>query len=214
MSFSYLSGSISTTVDIGTSNGFIIPSEVEPKLGSPNVDGSILTSNTDGTRIWVARDSINVGIANNALFLQGYTWASPSSIGYLTPNTATFSQVAVANNGYVELNSVSHTSSKQFTTNSITQTVVAEFPADTYRGGKIVIQVHRPVDNMTTISEFLLAHDNTTAYSLEYGIITTGNNTPIASFETNIVSGMVRFLSTPSTSDDHNFKLTETLFLA
>lgn len=225
MSFSYLSGSIPTTTDIGTANGFILPSEVEPTLGNPEVDGSLLSSSVDGIRYWVSRDSITVNsasfalTANNSYYLQGYTWASPSQIGYLTPNTATFTEVSVignvevSNGGYVELNSVSHTSSKSFISTDIMQKSVAEFPADVYRGGKIIIQVYKPLDNITTISEFLLVHDNNTAYSTEYGIITTGNNSPLATFETNIVSGTVRFLATPVTSEDLHFKITETLFL-
>lgn len=220
MSFTFLSGSIESTSGIGTSNGFILPSEVEPTLGNPTVDGSLLSSNTDGTRYWVSRNDIAIGVANNAFYLQGYTWASPSRIGYLAPNTATFTEVTavgninVANSGYVELNSVSHTTSKSFLSTDIMQKPVAEFPADVYRGGKIIIQVHKPSENITTISEFLLVHDDIVAYTTEYGIITTGNNAPLASFETNIVSGTVRFLATPSTSDDLQFKITETLFLA
>jgi len=231
MGFSFLSGSIETTTDLGPANGFIIPSEVEPALGLPDFDGSLLSSDTDGFRYWVSRDFISVNtavfatnsefsyIANNASFLQGYTWANPPRIGYGSPNTASFSEVSVTgnvsltNDGYVELNSVSHATSKSFTSNTISQKVVSQFPADVYRGGKIIIQVYKPLDNITTISEFLIVHDNVDVYSTEYGIITTGNNTPLVSFETNIVSNTVRFLATPITSDDLNFKISETLFL-
>lgn len=231
MGFSFLSGSIETTNDLEASNGFIIPSQVEPALGLPDVDGSLLSSDTDGFRYWVPRNFITVNtavfatnsefsyLANNASYLQGSTWSYPAKIGDGTPNTAAFSQISVvgnvslSNSGYVELNSVSHATSKAFTSNTITQKVVAEFPADVYRGGKIVIQVYKPLDNITTISEFLIVHDNSDVYSTEYGIITTGYNAPLVSFETNIVSNMVRFLATPITSDDLNFKISETLFL-
>lgn len=231
MGFSFLSGSIETTTDLGAANGFIIPSEVEPALGLPDANGSLLASDTDGFRYWVARDFITVNtsvfatnsqfayIANNANYLQGSTWSYPAKIGDGSPNTAAFSQVSVvgnvslSNNGYVELNSVSHATSKDFTSNTISQKVVSAFPADVYRGGKIVIQVYKPLDNITTISEFLIVHDNVDVYSTEYGIITTGNNIPLVSFETNIVSNIVRFLATPITSDDLNFKISETLFL-
>ena len=194
------------------------------KLPIGNQD-SILTVN-NGILQYVSRSTLSVNAAvfatnsefsytsNNANYLQNQTWENPGTLGSVTPNTAAFSEVSVTGNGYVELNSVSHTSSKNFTSTDIMQKVVAEFPANVYRGGKIMIQVFKDSDNITTISEFLLVHDNDNVYSTEYGIITTGNNMPLASFETNIVSGMVRFLATPITSEDLNFKITETLFLA
>lgn len=104
MSFTYLSGSIPTTTNIGTANGFILPSEVEASLGNPTIEGSLLSSNTDGTRYWISRDSLSVNsavfatnsdIANNSYYLQGYTWASPPVIGEFSPNSAIFTEVSV-----------------------------------------------------------------------------------------------------------------------
>lgn len=214
--FKLLSDKISVTLPTDVSADryqFLHPSEVEPNLGVPTSNNSVLVSNTSGGRYWAS--DLNV-TANNANYLEGYTWESPASIGTGNPNSATFTSVTTNNsfvNGYVQLNSISHTSSRTIETETIMQTVIAEFPASVYRGGKIIIQVHKPSENSTTISEFLLVHDGTNSYSTEYGIVTTGNNTPLAVYETNIVGGNIRFLATPSTSDQHVFKITETLFL-
>lgn len=217
--FNFLSGALLTTNTGFNTVGFILPSEVEPRLSLPQLNGQLLAGNTDGTKYWLSVSALNVNTAtfayeaNNASYLLGYTWGSPAAIGSETPNTATFTNMSVANNGYVELNSVSHQSSKTLTTNTIMQVAVAEFPADVYRGGKIIIQIHQASTKTTTISEFLLVHDDTSVYSTEYGIITTANLDPLAQFETNIVGNKIRFLATPITADELVFKTTETLFL-
>lgn len=215
--FKLLSDRISVTLPTDVSADryqFLHPSEVEPNLGVPTSNNSVLVSNTSGGRFWAS--DLNVS-ANNAYYLNGFTWESPSAIGEITANTANFTTITASNNaiidGYVELNSVTHTSSRTITTETIMQTVIAEFPASVYRGGKIIIQVHKPSENITTISEFLIVHDDTTSYSTEYGIVTTGNHSALAMYETNIVGGLIRFLATPSTSDQLVFKITENLFL-
>lgn len=221
--FKLLSDRISVTLPTDVSADryqFLRPSEVEPNLGVPAANNSVLVSNISGERFWSS--DLNVS-ANNAYYLNGYTWSSPSIIGDGLSNSAIFTTVTVGADltvnsnamieGYVELNSVSHTSSRTITTETIMQTVIAEFPASTYRGGKIIIQVHKTSENITTISEFLLVHDGTNTYSTEYGIVSTGNSMPLASYETNIAGGNIRFLATPITSDELVFKITETLFL-
>ena len=108
MSFTFLSGAILSTNTGFSVPGYILPSEVERELGIPVSNGDILSSNTDGSRYWVARSTLNVNaavfstnaqfayVANNANYLQGYTWSSPASIGSVTSNTAAFTNTTVS----------------------------------------------------------------------------------------------------------------------
>ena len=81
------------------------------------------------------------------------------------------------------------------------------FSASTYRSANYQIQVVRGTNyNMTTIN---IIHDGTNTYMTEYGSI----NQPvgIATFGSDINSGNVRLLATPTSSDSTVFKITRTV---
>ena len=81
------------------------------------------------------------------------------------------------------------------------------FSASTYRSANYQIQVVRGTNyNMTTIN---IIHDGTNTYMTEFGSIT--QPVGIATFGSDISSGNVRILATPTTSDSTVFKIVRTL---
>ena len=129
-------------------------------------------------------------LATNASGLTGY----PS----ITVGTVTAASV-ILNDGAV-LSGVS-------TTSSTSQTAINTFAAATYRSAKYNIQVVRGGSYQT--SEVLVIHDWDSSYGTEYAVIKTGNS--LASFDTDINSGNVRLLATPTSGDSTTFKLVTTL---
>ena len=129
-------------------------------------------------------------LATNASGLTGY----PS----ITVGTVTAASV-ILNDGAV-LSGVS-------TTSSTSQTSINTFAAATYRSAKYNIQVVRGSSYQT--SEVLVIHDGSNSYGTEYAVIKTGNS--LATFDTDINSGNVRLLATPSSGDSTTFKLGTTL---
>ncbi len=129
-------------------------------------------------------------LATNASGLTGY----PS----ITVGTVTAASV-ILNDGAV-LSGVS-------TTSSTSQTAINTFAAATYRSAKYNIQVVRGSSYQT--SEVLVIHDGSNSYGTEYAVIKTGNS--LATFDTDINSGNVRLLATPSSGDSTTFKLVTTL---
>ncbi len=129
-------------------------------------------------------------LATNASGLTGY----PS----ITVGTVTAASV-ILNDGAV-LSGVS-------TTSSTSQTAINTFAAATYRSAKYNIQVVRGSSYQT--SEVLVIHDGSNSYGTEYAVIKTGNS--LASFDTDINSGNVRLLATPTSGDSTTFKLVTTL---
>ena len=95
-------------------------------------------------------------------------------------------------------------------TASKTSTSIASvdtFSASQYRSANYQIQVVRGTNyNMTTIN---ILHDGTNTYMTEFGTI----NQPvgIATFGSDINSGNVRLLATPTSSDSTVFKITRTV---
>jgi len=84
---------------------------------------------------------------------------------------------------------------------------VDTFSASTYRSANYQVQVVRGTNyNMTTIN---IIHDGTNTYMSEFGSI----NQPIgiATFGSDINSGNVRLLATPTSSDSTVFKITRTV---
>ena len=81
------------------------------------------------------------------------------------------------------------------------------FSASTYRSANYQIQVVRGTNyNMTTIN---VIHDGTNTYMTEFGSIT--QPVGIATFGSDISSGNVRILASPTTSDSTVFKIVRTL---
>ena len=93
------------------------------------------------------------------------------------------------------------------TTTTTSQTAVDTFAATTYRSVKYQIQITRGSEYH--ITEVFIVHDGTTSYGTEYATIKTGSS--LASFDTDIDSGNVRLLATPTSSSSTVFKLVRTL---
>jgi len=98
-------------------------------------------------------------------------------------------------------------SSATATTTTTSQTAVDTFAAATYRSVKYQIQITRGSEYH--ITEVFIVHDGTTSYGTEYATIKTGSS--LASFDTDINSGNVRLLATPTSSSSTVFKLVKTL---
>ena len=93
------------------------------------------------------------------------------------------------------------------TTTTTSQTSINSFSASTYRSAKYNIQITRGSEYQTT--EISLVHDGSSSYGTEYATIKTGSS--LASFDTDIDSGNVRLLATPTSSSSTVFKLVRTL---
>ena len=93
------------------------------------------------------------------------------------------------------------------TTTTTSQTNINSFSASTYRSAKYNIQITRGSEYQTT--EISLVHDGSSSYGTEYATIKTGSS--LASFDTDIDSGNVRLLATPTSSSSTVFKLVRTL---
>ena len=98
-------------------------------------------------------------------------------------------------------------SSATATTTTTSQTAIDTFAATTYRSVKYQIQITRGSEYH--ITEVFIVHDGTTSYGTEYATIKTGSS--LASFDTDIDSGNVRLLATPTSSSSTVFKLVKTL---
>ena len=92
------------------------------------------------------------------------------------------------------------------TTTSTDQVALDIFDLDQFRSAKYQIQVTSGSSYHT--SEFIVVHDGTTTYNTEFGTIKTGSS--LASFDSDISSGSVRLLVTPSSTDSTTFKTIRT----
>ena len=150
--------------------------------------------------------------ANNASYLEGYTWNSPASIGETTANTGKFTYANVAS--HIAFAGAAHMMAiGKITVSGVTPANIYEFSTGIYTGGKLIIEVTDTHTNFRHISEMLLSHDGTTVSATEYGVVQTGN-TVLATFNTDVLSGNVRILATPISSNTTVFKIIQNLFLA
>lgn len=93
------------------------------------------------------------------------------------------------------------------TTTSTSETSISSFSAGSYSSAIYNIQIIRGSEvQFTTLN---LIHDGTSVSLVEYGTIRTGSN--LASFDSDINSGDVRILATPSSPTSTSFKFSRTL---
>ena len=188
---------------IGIKNGLVAN-------GSFGDAGFVLASN--GTSIYWSNASGSATTANNASYLQGYTWETPAAIGETTANTGKFTYANVTS--HIAFAGAAHMMGLgKITVSGMSPANIFEFSVATYTGGKMIIEVTDTHTNFRHISELLLSHDNTNVVATEYGVVQTGN-TSLATFETDILSGNVRILATPISSNTTTFKVIQNLFLA
>jgi hypothetical protein len=93
------------------------------------------------------------------------------------------------------------------TTTTSSETPVDTFSTSTYRSAKYFIQITEGTSYHTT--EISVVHDGTATYNTEYG--TLKNNQLLSTFDTDINTGNVRLLATPTSSSSTTFKIVRTL---
>ena len=185
--------------------GFITNSVTGNFTVSGNVSiGGTLTyedvTNIDSVGLITARSGVEVGSG---------TTLSPEGNGFfvgVVTATSFVGDVTGDVTGNLNLSNGA-VSSATATTTTTSQTAVDTFAAATYRSVKYQIQITRGSEYH--ITEVFIVHDGTTSYGTEYATIKTGSS--LASFDTDIDSGNVRLLATPTSSSSTVFKLVRTL---
>lgn len=112
-----------------------------------------------------------------------------------------FSGATVKVNSGVTLgaNNIVHDHGVRLTTSNTTQQSVDSFSTSSYRSAKYVISVTDPVNSKYQVTEILLMHDGTNTYTTEYATLLS--NTNLAVFSSDILTGNVRLLVTPSVAN-------------
>ena len=91
-------------------------------------------------------------------------------------------------------------------TAAITQIAIDSFPAADFRSARYTIQVTNTTDGTYHLTELFMIHDGTTTNTSEFGSIFTGAAVE-ATFDADILSGNVRLLATPTSTDAMAFKV-------
>lgn len=141
--------------------------------------------------------AINVG-ANVTLT------TSTINVGNTTVNVSINSTSIVMSNTQV-LSSVVQTLS------TVAKSTIASFPSTSFSSGKLLIQVSDTITQELQISEIITAHNGSTTYSTEYGIVFTGASA-LASFEIELVSNTVLISAQRSTTNLTRYKTSLALF--
>ncbi len=87
------------------------------------------------------------------------------------------------------------------------ETSIDSFSSTTYRSAKYQIQITKGSEYQ--ITEVFVVHDGTSSYQTEYATVKTG--TTLSTFSSDIDTGSVSLLATPSSSDSTTFKIIRTL---
>ena len=93
------------------------------------------------------------------------------------------------------------------TTATSSETPIDTFSTSTYRCAKYFVQITKGTSYHTT--EIVVVHDGTATYNTEYA--TLKNNELLSTFDTDINTGNVRLLATPTSSSSTTFKIVRTL---
>ena len=141
------------------------------------------------------------GIATSA---EGLTGTPNVTIGTLSATTGNFSGV-VTSTSYSLPDGLM--SSGTQTTTTISETSIDSFSATDYRSAKYQIQITKGSEYQ--ITEIFVVHDGSNSYQTEYATVKTG--TTLSSFSSDIDTGNVRLLATPSSVDSTTFKIIRTL---
>jgi hypothetical protein len=143
---------------------------------------------TGGNAVLKANDDVVIGYSGSLYVKQG------GNVGVGTSDPKAEFQVYHAGIDTYSVNT-SATSAAQVDT----------FSATEFRSARFTVQITNTTDSTYQITEILLIHDGTTPSMTEYGTIFTGSARE-ASFDADIVSGNVRLLATPASSDSMQFK--------
>ena len=206
--------------------------------GDVSIAGTITyedVTNVDSIGFITSRSGINVGqpsgigvtISNNGSAIFSGIVTASSFIGdgsQLTGVIATYSSTAgvstysstagiatSVSGGTADVTSVilpdGIVSSGSQTTTTILETSIDSFSVSLYRSAKYQVQITRGSEYQ--ITEIFIVHDGSSSYGTEYATIKTGST--LSSFSTDIDSGSVRLLATPTSSSSTTFRLIRTL---
>jgi len=92
------------------------------------------------------------------------------------------------------------------TTTSTSATLIASINGSTYRSVEFLIQVSE--NGNFHMEKVLVVHDGTTAYMTAYGTVHSGS--VLATFDTDIVSNVIRLLATASSTNTTTYKVVAT----
>jgi hypothetical protein len=95
------------------------------------------------------------------------------------------------------------------TTSTTNQIVMEAWPLITYGSVELYVQVYDTVTGHRHTSKILVTNDGANAHSVEYGVVFTDTN-PLASFDVDVLSGNIRFLVTPASTNITEFKMSVT----
>ena len=175
---------------------------------SITLDGSINQVNV-GSGVTIHHTN-GVQVGGNTLHTSGLTLNHVTISG-----VSTISQLNIENgitiSGIVTSSSYSLPdgliSSGVLTTTTTSETSIDSFSASDYRSSKYQIQITKGSEYQ--ITEVFVVHDGTSSYQTEYATVKTG--TTLSTFSSDIDTGSVRLLATPSNSESTTFKIIRTL---
>ena len=144
---------------------------------------------TGGNAILKANDDVVIGYASSLYVKQS------GKVGVGTSNPKAEFQVDHAGIDTYAVNTSATSAAK-----------VDTFSSTEFRSARFTVQITNTTDSTYQITEILLIHDGTTPSMTEYGTIFTGSARE-ASFDADIVSGNVRLLATPASTDTMQFKV-------
>jgi hypothetical protein len=175
---------------------------------SITLDGSINQVNV-GSGVTIHHTN-GVQVGGNTLHTSGLTLNHVTISG-----VSTISQLNIENgitiSGIVTSSSYSLPdgliSSGVSTTTTTSETSIDSFSSTTYRSAKYQIQITKGSEYQ--ITEIFVVHDGTSSHQTEYATVKTG--TTLSTFSSDIDTGSVRLLATPSNSESTTFKIIRTL---
>ena len=173
--------------------GIITASEFKGNL-TGNVTGDV-SGNITGSACTITTGNFTNVTIGGTLTYEDVT--NIDSVGLITARSG----VDFGSSGIVRIESVSSTKT------STSQASIDTFDAETWQSGSYQIQIRR--GTAYHITSLNLVHTGGTVYMTEYGTIKTGVS--LATFDSDINSGNVRILATPSSSDSTVFKMSRTL---
>ena len=207
-----------TSADYASISG--ISTTSQGLTGSPNVQlGFTTITGVGNTALFVDGDVRITGIltiGTNTLTLNGSTNTVQigSGVTITEGGNANYSGIITATTFDAEsvtLNSLTLPdgliSTLTSTLTTISETSIDTFSSSSYRSVKYQIQITRGSEYQ--ITEVFIVHDGTSSYGTEYATVKTGST--LSSFSTDIDSGNVRLLVTPTDTASTTFKLIKTL---
>lgn len=112
--------------------------------------------------------------------------------------------------GSISINATSTINASTANVSSTSATTIFSFPTANFRSGKIIVQVRDTITSEVQIAELLIVHNGTNAFISQIGNVFTGATT-LATFSVTLAAGQVNLLSTRSTANATNYKITNFL---